>query len=107
MISPTELFLLCLLLLVGWYWVGSMRAWEFARRTIRRRCGDAGVLLLDDTVVLTRRRLRRDEDGRLRIYREYRFEFTSDARLRYRGEIALLGGRILRLEMEPFREYPP
>jgi hypothetical protein len=104
MISITE-FLILLLIVAGvWYWIDSMRAWEYARRTIRARCDEVGVQLLDDTVVLAKRRLLRNEDGRLTICREYRFEFTSDARVRYRGDIALSGGRILHLDMEPYRD---
>lgn len=104
MISFPE-FLLVLVIIGGiWYWINSMRAWEFARQTIRRRCSDIGVLLLDDTVVLVRKGLRRAENGRMTIFREYRFEFTSDARKRCKGEISLLGNRITHLEMEPYRD---
>lgn len=104
MLSLMEVLLLLLIAAGVWYWVDSMRAWEYARRTIRERCSEVGVQLLDDTVVLAKRRLRRDDDGRLKICREYRFEFTSDARMRYRGEIALSGGRIMYLEMQPYRD---
>ncbi len=104
MLSLMEVLLLLLIAAGVWYWVDSMRAWEYARRTIRARCDEVGVQLLDDTVVLSRRRLARDEDGRLGISREYRFEFTSDARMRYRGEITLAGGRIMHLEMQPYRD---
>lgn len=104
MISMTE-FLLLLLIAAGiWYWVDSMRAWEYARQTIRARCNEVGVQLLDDTVVLEKRRLRRNDSGRLMICREYRFEFTSDARIRYKGVIALSGGVIMYLDMEPYRD---
>lgn len=107
MLSLTEVLLLLLIAAGAWYWIDSMRAWEYARRTIRARCEEVGVQLLDDTVVLAKRRLRRDEDGQLTICREYRFEFTSDARVRYRGGIALAGGRIMHLEMEPYRDPGP
>jgi hypothetical protein len=104
MFSMMELLLLLLIAAGVWYWIDSMRAWEYARRTIRARCDEVGVQLLDDTVVLAKRRLLRNDEGRLTICREYRFEFTSDARVRYRGRIGLCGGRILHLEMEPYRD---
>ena len=95
-----------LLLLIGavWYWYHAIRAKELARHAGRRRCNDVGVTFLDDTVMLTRLRLRRDSMGRMRIYREFQFEFASDGGIRYGGEIALLGERIISLVMEPYRE---
>lgn len=95
-----------MILLVGgvWYWFHAIRAKELARIAGRRRCNEVGVIFLDDTVMLTRLRLRRDNDGRIRIYREFQFEFSSDGGVRYGGEITLLGGRIMNLVMEPYRE---
>ena len=95
-----------LILLAGgvWYWFHAIRAKEIARLAGRRRCEENGVIFLDDTVMLTRLRLRRDDKGRVKIYREFQFEFASDGGIRYGGEIALLGERILYLVMEPYRE---
>ena len=95
-----------LLLLIGgvWYWFHAIRAKELARLAGRRRCNEVGVIFLDDTVMLTRLRLRRDAMGRVKIYREFQFEFASDGGIRYGGEITLLGERILSLIMEPYRE---
>lgn len=102
----TSAGMLGLLLLagIGWYWFDAMRALEAARAAGRRRCAELGLSLLDDTVVLTRLRLRRDGDGRLAVWREYQFEFTGDGNSRHGGEIVLFGGRIVSLEMEPWRE---
>lgn len=80
-----------------------MHAKEYARHACRVRCNDVGVIFLDDTVMLTRLRLRRDSEGHMKIYREYQFEFTSDGNVRYGGEIALLGKNIVYLVMEPYR----
>jgi hypothetical protein len=87
----------------GWYWFDAMRAKEHARDAGRRRCVEAGVTFLDDTVSLTRLRLRRDRDGQLTLYREFQFEFTSDGSARHGGEITLYGRRIAHIEMEPYR----
>lgn len=100
----------CILILFvggGWYWYEAMRAKELARAAGRGRCGELGVTFLDDTVALTRLRPRRDEDGRVALQREFRFEFTSDGSARYGGEIILLGRDIRRIEMEPYRADPP
>jgi hypothetical protein len=95
-----------LVILIGavWYWFHAIRAKEVARLAGRRRCNEVGVIFLDDTVMLTRLRLRRDGMGRMKIYREFQFEFASDGGVRYGGEIALLGERVVSLVMEPYRE---
>lgn len=100
----TALIGLFLLLGGGWYWFEAMRAKELARLAGRRRCEDVGVTFLDDTVVLTRLRLRRDAAGRVALHRGYRFEFASDGGIRYGGEIDLVGGRVTRVEMVPYRD---
>jgi hypothetical protein len=107
MLTLTEIFILFLLVGGGWYWHDAMRAKELAREAGRRRCAEAGVTFLDDTVALARLRLRRDEGGQVNLYREFRFEFTGDGSARHGGEIALLGTRILRVEMEAYRMAPP
>ena len=107
MLTLTEILLLLLFLGGGWYWHDAMRAKELARAAGRQRCSDAGVTFLDDTVSLARLRPRRDEDGRVNLYREFRFEFTGDGSARHGGEIALLGTRVLQVEMEPYRATPP
>lgn len=103
-IESSGLLGILLLLGGGWYWYDAIRAKELATDAGRKRCNDVGVIFLDDTVALVRLRLRRNGEGRLSIYREYRFEFASDGGARYGGEIALHGGRITRLDMEPYRE---
>lgn len=107
MLALAEWFILILFVGGGWYWYGAMRAKELAREAGRGRCRELGVTFLDDTVALVRLRPRRDEDGRVALQREYRFEFTSDGSARYGGEIILLGRDIRRIEMEPYRADPP
>jgi hypothetical protein len=102
--ESTGLLGVLLLLGCGWLWFDAMRAKELATGAGRKRCQDAGVIFLDDTVALARLRLCRDGAGRLSVCRRYRFEFASDGGYRYRGEIDLLGRRITRLEIEPYRD---
>lgn len=79
------------------YWLEAMRSKELAREAGKRACRAADVQFLDDTVQLTRVRLRRDARGRLAFRREYRFEFTPDGVTRERGAVTLHGRRVLRL----------
>lgn len=99
MLSPYEVVvLLGLLALVG-VWLEAMRSRELARAAGLRACREANVQLLDDTVEIVKLRLRRDAQGRIALYREYRFEFTADGVARFRGTLAMLGRRLLRAEL--------
>ncbi|UCH52839.1 MAG: DUF3301 domain-containing protein [Pseudomonadota bacterium] len=98
-----EVIAILALLAATGYWMAAIRSKEIARAAGRGACERAGVQFLDDTVELTRLRLRRDRVGRMAIYREYRFEFTSDGASRCRGELATSGNRVIRLTMEPYR----
>ena len=86
---------------MAWYWMDAVRCKEIARAAGLRACQQAEAQFLDDTVELTRLRLRRDARGRVVLYREYRFEFTRNRDYRLRGEIAMLGRGVMRLALEP------
>jgi len=98
-----NLFLLLALFVGLLYWWDASRAKEVARLHGRRACDREGVQFLDDTVVLSRVRLRRNANGQLAIRREYRFEFASDGGRRYEGHMVLLGNQLLGLTLEPYR----
>lgn len=77
---------------VGLYaWMRARDAAEVARRHGAQACAQAGVQLLDHTVALVKLGLRRDEDGRLRVLRQYRFDYSRDGSDRLSGGLALLG----------------
>jgi len=102
----TDIVLLFLLLAGFLYWWSASRGKDYARQVGRRTCEAEGVQFLDDTVVLTRIALRRGADDRPAIYREYRFEFSSEGDRRYHGEIVLLGRILQRVTLEPYRISP-
>lgn len=89
------------------YWLEAMRGKELARAAGKRACEQAQVQFLDDTVELVRVRVQRDGGGRLGLRREYRFEFSDDGSVRRRGELALLGRRVVRVALEPHRFREP
>jgi hypothetical protein len=80
---------------VAWFWWDGLRKREIAIATARIACQRAGVQLLDETVALARTRLRRDENQRARLYREFAFEFSDTGDNRQSGRIYLLGNRLL------------
>lgn len=76
-------------------WSTARAAAERARGVAARVCRDARVQLLDETVSLERLGLKRNRDGRLRLLRQYRYEYSRDGLERTPAALALLGGEIL------------
>jgi hypothetical protein len=84
-------------------WLDSLRARERAVQAGRRACERYDLQFLDDTVSFTRIRLRRDQDGQLKIARTYTFEFSDTGNNRRHGAIVMLGGELQDLQLEPYR----
>ena len=85
------------------FWLDSLRAREHALKAGRAACERYELQFLDDTVSVSRVRLRRDDEGQLRIARTYTFEFSDTGNNRRHGAIVMLGGKLQDLELEPFR----
>jgi len=107
MVSAAELLGLFALVAGVGYWAGAMRSQEHARQAAGQACRQQDVQLLDDTVALTRIRLRRDSGGRVVLQRDYRFEYTPDGDTRYGGSVRLFGGRVVQVALDPDSKSPP
>ena len=83
-------------------WLDSLRARERALRAGRAACERYDLQFLDDTVSFARIRLKRDEEGRLRIARTYVFEFSDTGNNRRHGAIVMLGGELEDVQLEPY-----
>ena len=92
---------LLVLALIAWLWWDALGAKWGARAAARRACSKAQVRFLDE-IALERLRLARDADGRLKLRRDYRFEFCLDGDRRYRGHVSMIGHRVLELSMDPY-----
>jgi hypothetical protein len=88
---------------LAFLWVDSLRARERAVAAGRSACARYELQFLDDTVAFARLRLRRDEEGQLKIARTYTFEFSDTGNNRRHGAIVMLGGELLDLQLEPYR----
>jgi len=73
-----------------WLWMDALGARERAIRFGRQLCREAGVQLLDQTVSLSRVRIRR-VDGLPTIVRRYGFDISLDGSDRHRGHLDLEG----------------
>jgi len=98
-----SLLVLAVLGLGVWFWLHSIRILEIARNAGKQACMKMDVQFLDDTVAGTRLALARDSNGRRVLRRSYRFEFSETGDSRRVGEVVMLGERVERVAMEPYR----
>ena len=82
-----------------WLWLDSLKAREVAVQTARAACTAEALLLLDDTVAIANLKLRRDDDGRVKLQRAYAFEYSDTGNNRLTGSIVLLGHRVTLLNV--------
>lgn len=84
------------------FWIDTLRAREAALVAGRAACERYDLMLLDDTVAVTKMRVARNEEGRLRVARIYGFEFSDTGNNRRRGTISMLGGLAEDIAFEPY-----
>lgn len=84
-------------------WWTAQGAKQLALQATRQYCRQMDVQLLDDVVALRGFWLKRDENGGVRIWRSYNFEFTATGNERYQGRIILLGRSVEQILLEPHR----
>lgn len=97
-----EAFALLLLAAGTFLWIDALRAREAALAAGRSACERYDLMLLDDTVSVTRTRFERNEEGHLRIARTYRFEFSDTGNNRRQGTVRLLGSLLQDIAFEPY-----
>lgn len=85
---------------VGWLWMDSLKAREIAVAAAKAACRAEQLLLLDDTVAISRISFGRDEDSVMHLRRLYGFEYSDTGDDRRTGSILMLGGqvRVIRLD---------
>jgi hypothetical protein len=85
-----SLFALLILLLLGWFWLDSLRAREIAIGICRAACEQRDLQLLDQAVALQRIGFGRTSRG-LRLRRVFRFDFSEEGVGRRTGYLILRG----------------
>ncbi|MCP5162203.1 MAG: DUF3301 domain-containing protein [Hahellaceae bacterium] len=94
----SDLFWLALLGLGIFHWLKSREMKDYVLQACKKYCEATTLQLLDEGLVLRAIWFKRDEKGKLRLWRRYEFEFTSTGDERYTGKAITLGKRILRIE---------
>ena len=78
------------LLLLGWFWLDSLRARELAIGICRAACDERDFQFLDQAVALQRLGVARTPNG-LRLRRVFRFDFSEEGVGRRSGYVVLRG----------------
>ena len=84
---------------VVWLWLDSLKAREVAVRAARAACTAEALLLLDDTVAIANLKLKRDDDGHVKLQRAYDFEYSDTGNKRIQGGVIMLGHRVILLNV--------
>jgi hypothetical protein len=100
-----ELVALLAFFFAGWIVWDTMRARETANGAMRAACAERGFLFLDDTVSLRSVRPARDDDGRVRLQRVYRFQYSDTGHNRRDGSITLRG--VVVVDLDVGADTPP
>jgi hypothetical protein len=90
-----EIVSIAFLVAVSWLWFDSVKVRGIAVAAAARTCAAEGWQLLDETVAIARLKPARDEEGRLVLFRSYRFEYSDTGNNRRPGRIDLLGQDVL------------
>jgi len=85
-----SLFAIFALLLLGWFWLDSLRARELAIGICRAACAERDLQFLDQAVALQRIGVTRTPNG-LRLRRVFRFDFSEEGVGRRSGYVVLRG----------------
>lgn len=94
---------LTLIIVTIYYWRGALQVKERAFLAAQKRCEEMQVQLLDETVYLRRLWFKRNDQGKLSLWRAFYFEFTVSGADRYFGRVIMLGNRITQVELDPHR----
>lgn len=86
-----------------WYWWRAKAIKDSVLQAVHRYCKTMDVMLLDDAIYLRGIWFKRDDQGQIRVWRRFLFDFTSTGEERYSGRVIMLGPRILNMELDPHR----
>ena len=93
-LSLGNVFALLALVLLCLHFLSAIRVRELAVQAVGRASAQDDFQLLDQSVHLQRMSLSRDEAGRWRIWRQYRFDYSYDGVERRHGFVVMLGRQL-------------
>ncbi|MES2563126.1 MAG: DUF3301 domain-containing protein [Pseudomonadota bacterium] len=94
-IPALETILGLLSVLVGWFWLDSLKVREAAIAAARAACEAEALMLLDDTVAIAAIKPVRNDTGHITLQRTYKFEYSDTGDNRRTGSLVLQGRRVV------------
>lgn len=94
MLSWTLLVAVIAAVLLGWFWLDSLKQRERANAAAQEACERANLQFLDGTVAFARLSLYRARSGRLALRRTYVFDYTARSIERQQGFVVVAGNRV-------------
>jgi hypothetical protein len=76
------------------YFLGAIRVRELAIQAVGKASQRDQFQLLDQSVHIRRMSLSRDAEGRWRVWRQYRFDYSVDGANRQQGHVIMLGKQL-------------
>lgn len=76
------------------YFLSAIRVRELALQAVARSAKQDDYQLLDQSVHIRRVSLSRDNGGRWRVWRQYRFDYSYDGVNRRQGHVIMLGRKL-------------
>jgi len=93
-LTAGELLVLAVLAVGGLYFFSAIRVRELALQAVSKASRRDNFQWLDQAVHMQRLSLSRDDSGRWRIWRQYRFDYSYDGVERRQGFVIMLGRRV-------------
>ena len=93
----TELTLLLIMGLIGYYWHNQTSALDICRATGKQLTQQKGWAFLDDSLIQKHIRIK-PRRGKLSLFREFEFEFSDPDARRHRGTIIHHGGVVTEIK---------
>ncbi|NVK38200.1 MAG: DUF3301 domain-containing protein [Gammaproteobacteria bacterium] len=99
----SDVFVLLILCLLAWLWWLDRGFKQAAYKKCKQYCEQTNVTLLDDNIYIKKIGLRKNTNGQWKLYRCFRFEFTSTYEQRYQGTMETLGHNVINIKLDPHR----
>jgi hypothetical protein len=96
MLSISGLIIIVAVALFIWFWQSSLRAKELAVAACKNICQQRNLQFLDGTAHLIQIRLRRNNNGNVRILRRYGFDYY-DGQARLSSTISILDSQVINI----------
>lgn len=89
---------------IAWFWLDSLHVRELAIAAGKRAADQYQLQFLDETVANSKLWAARDDNGQMRLLRTYQFEVSDTGSERLACSVTLLGNKVAKLDMPPYRD---